>query len=627
MHPSESPDLKPGSVDQGVHALEVGPPRVRHNLGDAMQTSLPLPPRRGWLSGCLATWIALTTAAPGLGDSARSRVQELPDQILVKARARVSEGRVKNVLRPMRGQQLGVIHQIGVRIIRVPADQRQAILDQLNRDPDIEFAEADALVAPDFTPNDPSYSSQWHLPKISAPAAWDLTTGTSNVIVAIIDSGVDATHPELAGLTVPGWNFYNNNSNTADVYGHGTSVAGTAIARGNNGVGIASVAWNCRIMPIRVSNTSGSATFSAMAQGLTYAADHGARVANVSYAGAARSATVQTAAAYLAAHGGLTVASSGNDGTTLTDPDNASILAVSSTTSTDTLSTFSTRGPFVDLSAPGSSIYTTKMGGGYRTMSGTSFAAPVVAGVAALMFSADPTLTPAEVETILEQTALDLGAVGYDTSFGWGRVNAYQAVLAALPAPLLPEDVTPPVVAINSPADGNTVSGSVLVAVEAADDTSVARLDVYVDSDLVASDTTAALSAAWDTATESNGPHTLTVVAFDQAGNSAQTAATVTVANVLDVTPPAVQILSPAAGATLARTQKVNVAASDASGVTRVDLLANGTVIATTAGNTTGTYTFSWNTSKLARGNYTLQAVAYDTPGNVGVSVGVPVVK
>jgi hypothetical protein len=281
----------------------------------------------------------------------------------------------------------------------------------------------------------------------------------------------------------------------------------------------------------------------------------------------------------------------------------------------------------VDLSAPGSSIYTTKMGGGYRTMSGTSFAAPVVAGVAALMFSVDPTLTPAEVETILEQTALDLGAVGYDTSFGWGRVNAYQAVLASMPAPLRVQDLTPPAVAITSPADGNTVSGSVLVQVEAADDTAVARLDVYVDGDLVASDTVAALSAAWDTTTETDGAHTLTVVAFDEAGNSTQTTATVIVANVLDVTPPAVQITSPGAGSLLARTQTVKVAASDASGVTRVDLLVNGAVIATAAGNTTGTYTFSWNTSKLTRGNYTLQAVAYDTPGNAGVSLGVPVVK
>jgi hypothetical protein len=281
----------------------------------------------------------------------------------------------------------------------------------------------------------------------------------------------------------------------------------------------------------------------------------------------------------------------------------------------------------VDLTAPGAGIYTTKMGGGYRSMSGTSFAAPIVAGAAALVFSVHPELSPAEVEAILEQTAVDLGAAGYDTGFGWGRVNAYQAVLAAAPVPHQACDLTPPTVQISSPASSATVAGQVLVQVQAQDDQAVSRMDVYVDSDLVATDTASMLSAYWDTTVESDGPHTITVLAYDAAGNSAQAVCTVTVENQADVTPPAVRITSPSAGTVLARTQKIYVSATDESGIARVDLLANGTVIGTTAGNTTGTYAFSWNTSKLARGTYTLEAAACDTEGNACVSTGVVVVK
>jgi subtilisin family serine protease len=119
--------------------------------------------------------------------------------------------------------------------------------------------EKNRLLAPDFVPNDSLYLSQWHLPKISAPLAWNLSQGAPGITIAILDSGVDATHPDLAAKLVPGYNFYDNNTNTADVYGHGTMVAGVAAALSNNGIGVASVAWQNLLMPIRVTDTQGYA--------------------------------------------------------------------------------------------------------------------------------------------------------------------------------------------------------------------------------------------------------------------------------------------------------------------------------------------------------------------------------
>jgi hypothetical protein len=386
-----------------------------------------------------ATWwlplaFAVLAFLPGW-QPARAGAEVLPEpgQVLVKFRPGVSEAAAQRLLNSLSGRQTGAIPQIDVRIVQVPATGGGALLAALQRHPDVEFAEVDAVVEPDFIPNDPGYASQWHLAKIQAPAAWDHTTGSSSVVLAVIDSGVDATHPDLAGLVDPGWNVYAGTSDTSDAYGHGTKVAGVAIAHGNDLAGIAAVAWQCRIMPVRVTGASGTANYSVIAQGLLYAADHGARVATISFAGAALSSTVQSAATTFAGKGGLTTASSGNTSSYLGTPDHASILVVGATTRTDTLTSYSERGPFVDLAAPGEDIYTTTVGGGYDFVSGTSFAAPLVAGVAALVFSANPALSPAEVEAILESTAVDLGDPGPDTSFGAGRVDAYQAVLASRP--------------------------------------------------------------------------------------------------------------------------------------------------------------------------------------------------
>jgi subtilisin family serine protease len=186
-------------------------------------------------------------------------------------------------------------------------------MEALAKNPHVKFAELDEAMRPELIPNDPYYGNAWHLPRIDAPSAWDASTGLG-VTVAILDTGVDATHPDLIAALVPGWNTYDNNSNSSDVHGHGTAVAGTAAASGANAAGVAGVAWRARIMPVRVTDTAGYAYVSTLSSGITWAADHGARVANASFSVAAGSSTIATAAQYMRSKGGVVVVAAGNSG-------------------------------------------------------------------------------------------------------------------------------------------------------------------------------------------------------------------------------------------------------------------------------------------------------------------------
>ena len=199
------------------------------------------------------------------------------------------------------------------------------------------------------------------------------------------------------------------------------------------------------------------ATESDIASGLTWAADHGARVANVSYY-VTGSKTISTAAKYFQSKGGVVVAAAGNYGALETVPDDPYIITVGATDSQDVLFYYSNRGHNLDLVAPGNNT-TTLMGGLYSTGGGTSFASPVVAGVAALVLSVNPSLTPGQVTDILKQNADDLGDFGRDTTYGSGRVNAARAVLAALNR-IGTADTVAPVVTITSPQMGQKVTGS-----------------------------------------------------------------------------------------------------------------------------------------------------------------------
>ena len=445
--------------------------------------------------------------------------QFLSRRVLVKFNSNIESVHGQQIIAALGARDAEEIPGIGVHIVELPDQANEnAFADAFNSRSEVDFAELDRLLpAQQALPNDPLFPS-WYLEKINAAGAWSITTGSSNVIIAIVDTGVDASHPDLVTKMVPGRNIYNNNTDTTDVYGHGTPVAGVAAAASNNGIGVASVAWGCKIMPVRVSDNTGMASESAIANGLTWAADHGARIANVSYY-ITGSKTISSAAKYFQSKGGVVVAASGNYGTVETAQDDPYIITVGATDPQDVLYSYSNRGHNLDLVAPGNNT-TTLIGGQYGAGGGTSFASPVVAGVAALVLSVNPSLTPGEVTYVVKQNADDLGAVGWDSEFGSGRVNAARAVVAAL-ASVGTADTTPPSVDITSPQSGQNVTGSsVSVQVSASDNVRVAKNELYVDGILVATSATAPFTTKWNTRKASSGAHILRCRAYDAAGNS-----------------------------------------------------------------------------------------------------------
>ena len=442
----------------------------------------------------------------------------VPGRVLVKFNDGIGTDHARQIIAALGARDVEEIPGIGVHILELPYQaSERALAKAFESRSEVEFAEVDRSLRPQqVLPNDPLYPS-WYLQKINAADAWLITTGSNNITIAILDTGIDATHEDLASRIVPGRNIYDNNNDTADVFWHGTAVAGVAGAASNNGIGVASVTWGCGLMPIRISDSTGMATDSNIASGLTWAADHSARVANVSYY-VTGSKTISTAAKYFQGKGGVVVAAAGNYGTLETVQDDPYIITVGATDSQDVLFYYSNRGNNLDLVAPGNNT-TTLMGGLYGAGGGTSFASPVVAGVAALVLSVNPSLTAAEVTDVLKQNADDLGNVGWDTMYGSGRVNAAKAVLAALTTAGT-ADTTAPVVTITSPQMGQKVTSSTTsVQVLVTDNVRVVRNELYVDGVLIATSSTAPFTTKWNARKATAGSHELQCRAYDPSGN------------------------------------------------------------------------------------------------------------
>lgn len=523
----------------------------------------------------------------------------------------------ESLLRSFGARIIDEIPQIRVLVISIPIQDAENVKSALARNPIIDFVEENRLLKPSEIPDDPYYYKQWHLPKIDAPNAWDLSKGSPSIIIAVLDSGVDQSHPDLAGRLLSGWNFYDDNPDTSDVYGHGTKVAGTAAAITNNGIGVAGVAWDCLILPVRVTDPNGYTTYSLLSKGLIYAADCGAKAAIMSFRIFNGSATLTSAAKYLMEKGGLAVAAGGNTGTYENYSDNPYIISVSATDSGDMIASFSSYGPYIDLSAPGVSIYTTIMGGSYGSASGTSFSAPIVAGLIALIFSANPYLTPPQVEQILESTSIDLGSAGYDVYYGWGRVNAYEALKVAVGIAQPPRDITPPTVEIIYPRGGDIVSGAVIVSVGASDNVGVAKVELYRNGILFATDYDEPYEFYWDTTADPDGEYTFVAKAYDSAGNVGESKpVTVKVAN-----PPTLSIISPSNGSTVSGFVNIVVSAYDNSGVSRVEFYINEKLVAT---STSEPYSYRWNSRSVKDGWHTITIKAYDTHEN-SISVTIEV--
>ncbi|MCB9846047.1 MAG: S8 family serine peptidase [Phycisphaeraceae bacterium] len=345
-----------------------------------------------------------------------------------------------------------------VRIAVVPgqADELE-LAHRARRVEGVRWASVNGKPTPAGPPNDPRYPQQWNMDRIGAPAAWDITQGDPSIIMGSIDTGVLINHEDLAAnLWVNtdeidnngidddgngfiddryGWDFARNNKDVNDVYGHGADVAGIMSAVLNNGIGVAGLG-NTTHMAAKWWHNSGSDA--SVAGAVFYAVDNDARVLNMSLSCGCLMPLTEDACNYATANGVVNVAAAGNAGTSsLHYPAGYSnVIAVSAIDRNDTKPSWSNYGTHIDVAGPSPEILTT--GNGCNTcydsgFSGTSAASPHVAGVAGLILSVNPNLTPDEVRQILRDTATDVGAGGFDNFFGYGRVHAGDAVAAALP--------------------------------------------------------------------------------------------------------------------------------------------------------------------------------------------------
>jgi subtilisin family serine protease len=433
--------------------------------------------RRGVFRGVCAALLALSLAAysaaaaeAGTGAPAAGAAH-LPGQLVVRYAADASPAERRAALAERRARVAAALRLPRTALVQLPAGASVgAAAASLEADPAVEFAEPNYVYTLASLPNDPLFPHLWGLHQatdgdIDAPEAWALTTGSANVVVGVIDTGVAYAHPdlapnawtnerEIAGNGVDddrngriddthGWDFVEGDNTPLDAHGHGTHVAGTIGARGNDGFGVVGVNWRVRLMSLRAGDAEGAFTSRAIADAIVYACANGARVVNGSFGGSAISSAVTTAMNSSACARTLFVYSAGNEGAnndvTSSFPCNAavaSLVCVAATDSSDSPASYSNYGPQnVDLAAPGSSILSTWLNG-HRSASGTSMAAPHVAGAAALVLGRNDSLSPIEVRATLLMTVDRLPGVATRVASG-GRLNAASAV-AAVPALVAP---------------------------------------------------------------------------------------------------------------------------------------------------------------------------------------------
>jgi hypothetical protein len=539
-----------------------------------------------------------------------------PGRILVMPRAGLPDSALARILNENGGGKARRIGKSELRIVDLPRGREKAMVERLARHPHFKFAELDRLVAGTGVANDPYFGSAWHLGRINAPTAWDSSMG-SGVTIAILDTGIDSAHPDLAARMVAGWNFVDNNSNTSDVNGHGTGVAGAAAAATNNGAGVAAVAGQAKLMPVRIADANAYAYWSTIAQGVTYAADNGARVINISYDQLPLSSAVINAAQYAKNKGALVVVAAGNRSQNENFTPTTSMIPVSATDGSDLITSWSSWGSYVALSAPGLNIWSTTRGGGYAQWWGTSVASPVTAGVVALMMATKPSLSSSQIESALFKSATDLGAAGRDSYYGFGRVDAAAAVQAALSTTTVAADTQVPTVSVSAPLASSTVSGLTTVNVSAADNVGVGRVELRVNGSLLATDAISPFGFSWDTTRVANGMASVVARACDAAGNCADSAnVAVNVANSVDTTLPTVRFVSPGNGVTVSGTVNVASSATDNAGVAGLTnvLYLNGIRVASSSGS--GALSYNWNTRKAKIGSHTLRVDTTDAAGN-----------
>jgi len=409
-----------------------------------------------------------STDGQGLSDDGSSNVSAsaVAQQLIVKRRAGFLGAKLKMAgVKTLRSNPA-----LGMDVVTAEGRSLSDVTAQLKRDPSVEWVEPNrylSLPAPyngkpairgafDAKPNDPSAKDQYHLDKVNVFAAWDLSQG-KGVTVAVLDTGVDLGHPDLKGNLVGGYNAISKTNNPKDMNGHGTHVAGIIAAVTNNSQGVAGVAPGAKIMPIKVLGENGGGDLGSIVDGIQWATDNGAQVINMSLGGPIESPSWSEAVKYAAKKNVVVVAAMGNErdaGNPMNQPAaTPGVIAVGATDPDDKITTFSSFGEWISVSAPGFAIKSTfptyscetykafkknpeyfpaetKIALKYSAISGTSQASPVVAGVVALMKAKNPAITSAMVRKALMSTAVDLGTKGFDEDFGAGRIDAAKALKA-----------------------------------------------------------------------------------------------------------------------------------------------------------------------------------------------------
>lgn len=323
--------------------------------------------------------------------------------------------------------------QINSAVVRVDRfGGTRGLADELKKAKSILHAQPAAQVVLE-TPDDPLYGEQYGMQLMQVAEAWKIEPGRPSVTIAIIDTGIDIHHPDLKDKIVPGYNAVKPGEPVLDTRGHGTHCAGIAAAAVHNGEGVVGVGGNVSLMPVKVIDAG--TTDAVIADGVIWAADHGAHVASMSIGLYRRSPVFERALQYALDKGVTLVASAGNNSAQNHPTDNPhlpsthpGVIEVAATDANDQKAAFSNWGDTVSVAAPGVKVLSTLPGGQYGLKSGTSMAAPHVAGLAALILSKHPGLKPAQVKQLIEQSAKDLGAPGFDPVYGHGRADALAAI-------------------------------------------------------------------------------------------------------------------------------------------------------------------------------------------------------
>jgi len=356
-----------------------------------------------------------------------------PERLLVKFQPGTSLNDMVQVHKREGAKVEATLSQIGVQVVTIPQGQKSSKMASYRTQKEVRYVEVDSVAQAVDIPDDPSFNVQWDMTKVQASQAWGITKGSQNVIIAILDTGIDVNHPNLAGKVVSSVNFTDSSTAYANGQSHATHVAEIAAAATNNGVGIAGLGRNSSLMNVKVLGDNGYGYYSWIAQGIIWAADHGADVINLSLGGSSASPTLENAVNYAWSKDVVVVAAAGNNGSTTPfyPADYTNCISVAATDYNDALASWSNHGSWVDVAAPGVSIYSCIPGSQYGYMSGTSMASPHVAGLCGLVFSVasdtngDGRIND-EVKSAIEASC---DKVGIDVVSG--RINAYRAIQLA----------------------------------------------------------------------------------------------------------------------------------------------------------------------------------------------------